>query len=155
MNQPRRDQITGIHKLPLFGALAVVLLAIVTVVGSVSTGAGTVGRTIGVPVAERMIGFRDEAGGVVAVFDAETNETIGSFGVGEGAFLRMAVRSMTFQRTSKRIRYDLPYRLTRTDSGKMSFIDPQTGHFIKLNAFGPVAISSFSALLPDHSKQGA
>ena len=155
MSQQRRDEITGIHKLPLFGALAVVLLALVTVIGSVSTGTGTVGRTIGEPVSERLIGFRDEAGGVVAVFDAETDQTIGSFGVGEGAFLRMAVRSMTFQRTSKRIRYDLPYRLTRTAEGKMSFIDPETGHFIKLNAFGPVALSSFGALLPDHSEQGA
>lgn len=155
MSNQRRDEITGIHKLPLFGALAVVVFAVITVVGALATDGGKVGRTIGEPAVERIIGFRDEAGGVVSVFDAETKETIGQFGIGEGAFLRMSVRTMTLQRTSKRIRHDLPYRLVRTAKGKMSFIDPQTGHFIKLNAFGSVAISNFEKLLPDHSSKGA
>lgn len=155
MTDRQQHEITGIHRLPLYGALAVVLFALVVVAGALVTDSGKVGRTIGEPVAERTIGFRDEAGGIVSVFDADTQQTLGRFGVGEGAFVRMSVRSMTLKRISKRVSHELPYRLVRTAEGKLSFIDPATGHFIKLNAFGSVAISSFSQFLPDHSEKGA
>ncbi len=148
-------QITGTHKLPLYGALAVVIFALIMVTGSLATGSGKVARTIGMPVVERELVFRDDAAGVVSVLDAHSRQIIAQFGVGEGAFVRMSVRSMSLNRISHKVRQDLPYRLVRTASGKLSFIDPVTGHFIKLNAFGSVAISSFSHLLPDHSEKGA
>lgn len=151
MAAQRKDEITGIHRLPLFGALAVVVFAIIAVSGAVLTGSGKVQRTIGDPVVDRTITFRNDADGFVSVLDADTRETIASFGIGEGAFVRMSVRSMTLKRKSKGVRYDLPYRLVRTAEGKLSMIDPATGHFIKLNAFGSVAMSSFLKFLPDHS----
>lgn len=155
MTSDRHDQITGFHKLPLFGALGVVLFSLTLVTVAVVTDSGRVERQIGNPVAERSITFRNESAGVVSVLDAETRETIGKFGIGEGAFVRMSVRSMTLNRTSKRVRHDLPYRLVQTSEGRLSIVDPATGHFIKLNAFGSVAMSSFSKFLPDHSEKGA
>lgn len=155
MTDIRQDEITGIHKVPLYGALGVVVLSIVLICFAVVTGKGQVGRTIGKPAVERAISFRTNATGEFSVLDAETAETLGSFGTGAGAFIRMSVRSMTLNRTSKGIPYDLPYRLVRTADGKMSFIDPETGHFIKLNAFGSVAMTSFSQFLPNPSENGA
>lgn len=156
MTQPKsQNEITGIHKVPLYGALAVVVFSLICVLGAVVTQSGQVGRTIGEPVLERTIAFRNDPSGVVTVLDANTQEALVQFGIGEGAFVRMSVRSMTLQRASQRVDHKLPYRLVQTAKGKLSFVDPETGHFIKLNAFGAVAMSSFSQLLPGHSEKGA
>lgn len=149
MTHHRQDEITGIHKVPLYGALSVVVLTVFLVGVSALTGKGTVGRTIGEPAIERSISFKTEAAGGFSVLDADTSEKIHSFGLGEGAFIRSSIRSMSLNRTSKRVQQNLPYRLVRTAEGKLSLIDPQTSHFIKLNAFGAVATTSFSQLLPD------
>lgn len=151
MTQHHQNEITGIHKVPLYGALAVVVLSVVLVLFSVATGKGTVGRTIGEPVMERTISFKTEPSGGFSVLDTDTSEKIQSFGLGEGAFIRSSIRSMSLNRTSKNVRQDLPYQLVQTAEGKLSLVDPETQHFIKLNAFGAVAMTSFSQLLADAS----
>ncbi len=155
MTKHATGEIKGIHRLPLYGAAAVVVFAVVAVLGSHVTDMGKVERSLGVPIADRSISFRNEANGAVTVLDADTQEEITQFGVGEGTFVRMSVRSMSLNRKSKRVSYNLPYRLVRTEAGKLSIVDPETGHFIKLNAFGSIALSSFSKILPETTESGA
>lgn len=149
------SEITGIHKLPLYGALGVVVFAVVIVAFSVITGQGKVSASLGDPIAERTVHFRNDDGGVVSVLDAHSGEIVTQFGVGEGAFLRTTVRSMTLNRTAKGVHYSLPYRIVRTDTGQLSIVDPETNHFIQLKSFGPVATSSFSKILPKTGQAGA
>ena len=155
MTQTQHNQITGIHKLPLYGALGIVVLALVLVSLSVAMGKQTVGRTVGEATLERSIRFQTEPAGAFSVLDARTNEKIHSFGSGEGAFIRISIRSMTLNRTLQKVRYDLPYQLVQTADGKLSLIDTETGHFIKLNAFGSVATDGFAKLLSNQSQAGA
>ncbi|MEM8749459.1 MAG: photosynthetic complex assembly protein PuhC [Pseudomonadota bacterium] len=143
----RTDKIEGIHKLPLFGALAVVVLTVVVVIGAMQTDTGRVTRTIGEPIAERELLFRDGPKGTVIVRDAETKAVIATYGRGEGAFIRQSMRALSYNRTHYATERGQPYRLVKTAAGKLSIVDPVTGKFIKLNAFGAVAMEGFSALL--------
>ncbi|MEO0410338.1 MAG: photosynthetic complex assembly protein PuhC [Pseudomonadota bacterium] len=147
-----QNQITGVHKLPLYGALAVVIFSVAAIAISSWTGQGRVGRTIGTPVAQRDIMFRNDASGTVQVLDAQTRAQVATFDVGEGAFLRAAIRSMSLNRSSQGVDYTLPYTVSQSADGKLAVIDPATGHSISLNAFGRVAIESFAKILPNSPK---
>jgi putative photosynthetic complex assembly protein len=155
MTDIRQDEITGIHKVPLYAALGVVVLSLVLVTTAVLTGKGRVERTIGQPALERSIRFKSEAAGHFSVIDAATNEKIQSYGSGEGAFIRTSIRSMTLNRTSKHVPPELPYRLIKSVDGSLILVDPETDHSIKLNAFGQVALTSFSQLFADDPSQNA
>lgn len=147
-----QTQITGIHKLPLYGALAVVIFAVAAIAFSSWTGKGRVGKIIIAPVVERSITFRNDANGTVRVIDADTQAQVAAFGTGEGAFMRAAIRSMSLNRTSQGVAYTLPYTVARLADGKLVIIDPATEHSITLNAFGRVAMEPFAQMLPNTSQ---
>lgn len=155
MSKHRTDEITGIHKAPLFGALAVVVFALVLVIGAVLTKEETVNAG-DVAIEERSLFFLDANNGVVAVYDAASREKLGSFSKGEGAFVRISMRSLMRQRVLKEVDLNLPFKLIKTAKGDLKITDPASGEAIRVNAFGPLAIESFARFLPtDHSKQGA
>lgn len=143
----RHDKIEGIHKLPLFGALAVAALTLFVVAGAQFSDAGKVTRTIGTPVQERALIFRDGKNGNVVVRDATTKIVLAKYGRGQGAFVRQSMRALSHNRLQRDNEKGQPYRLVRTAGGKLSIVDPVTGKFIKLNAFGKVAMTDFLALL--------
>lgn len=149
------SEIAGIHKLPLFGALAVVVLAIVLVVGSVLTK-GPASSAHSTVIAERILYILDEKDGELAVYDARTKKPLGRFGKGEGAFVRISIRSLLRMRTLKQIDLNLPFRLAKTENDDLRIIDPESGENIRVNAFGPIATESFARFLqPHHSEKGA
>lgn len=135
------------HRLPLMAALAVVVLALVVTLGTQFTGEGKVTRTIGEVDRERLLQFRDGEAGTVIVSDANTRKIIVRFGRGEGAFVRQSMRALSHNRAQMGVEKGQPYRLVETAKGKLSIVDPVTGKFIKLNAFGRVAMEGFSHLL--------
>ena len=135
------------HRLPLMAALAVVVFALVVTLGAQFSGQGKVSRTIGQVDQERLLQFRDGDAGTVIVSDAVTNKIIARFGRGEGAFIRQSMRALSHNRSQLAAEKGQPYRLVRTAQGKLSIVDPVTGKFIKLNAFGRVAMEGFSHLL--------
>jgi len=143
----RTDKIEGIHKLPLFGALGVAALTLFVVGGAQLSDAGKVTRTIGTPVNERALLFRDGRNGSVIVRDAEDKEIVARFGKGQGAFIRQSIRALSHGRQQRKMEKGQAYKLVQTETGKLSIIDPVTGKFIKLNAFGKVAMTGFLSLL--------
>jgi putative photosynthetic complex assembly protein len=151
----QQNEIQGIHKLPLFGALAVVLLTLALVVGAVLTkdDAGKTSETVQM---ERDLYILDEAGGIVSVYDARTKQKLNSFSQGEGAFLRISMRSLMRMRVLKEIDPNLPFKLVLAENGNLRITDPASGENIRVNAFGANAIQSFAQFLPQyHSAQGA
>ncbi len=155
MNTQRTDEITGYHKWPLFGALGVVVFTILLVVGSVWLEKDAVALPQAETQLQRDLFFRDATNGKVVVYDAKTRKRISSFGKGEGAFVRISMRAMAHQRKQREIDLLLPYRLIKLSDGNMKIVDPQSGHSIRLNAFGAVAIDSFAKFLTDQTGKGA
>ncbi len=155
MSQHHTHEITGIHKAPLYGALGVVIFALVLVVGAV-LAKDDKAVPADVSVEERSLYFLDAKNGVVAVYDAATRTKLGSFSKGEGAFVRISMRSLMRQRVLKEVDLNLPFKLIKTAKGDLKITDPASGEAIRVNAFGPLAIESFARFLPtNHSKQGA
>ena len=143
------SEITGIHRLPVLGALGVVVLTLVLVVSSALTEGGRVRKDMGIASAERDLLFRDGKAGAIIVRDAKSREKLAEFGKGEGAFIRISMRAMTHARRTHSVPLDMPYRLVRNTQNHLSIFDPQTGEFIKLVAFGQVAKDSFSRFLEE------
>lgn len=151
-----QSEITGIHKAPLYGALAVVVFALVLVIGAVWTKDETKDAATLKPVSERHLYFLDGNNGEVVVYDAVSREKIAAFEKGEGAFVRISMRSLMRQRKLKEIDFKQPFLLVQTEDGNLSITDPQSGDKIRVNAFGQNAIESFARFLPtDYSTKGA
>ena len=145
----------GLHAAPLYGALGVVVIALILVTGTVLSGKKPAQSSAAEPAIERSIRIEAEAGGSFRAIDADTQVAIRSYGLGEGTFIRTSIRSMTRNRMSHRVAGHLPYRLVASEDGKLSLIDPETGMVIGLSAFGQGASNSFAALLPvDETQEG-
>lgn len=97
-------------------------------------------------VETRLLGFRDLPGGVVEVFDWDTQELLERIPSGEGSFLRGVVRSLVRQRRGLEAA-TAPFQLTLLDDQRLILSDPETGEDINLNAFGPTNLAVFSALI--------
>ncbi len=155
MKNNRTNQITGYHKWPLYGALGVVVFTFLIVLGAVLTDQPPVGLKQSETILQRDLFFRDGTEGKVYVYDAETKKRLGSFGKGEGAFVRISMRAMAHQRKQNEIDLRLPYRLIKLSDGNMKIVDPQSDHAIRLNAFGAVAVDSFAQFLTNQTGKGA
>lgn len=158
MTEKYTSEITGHHRWPLLGALGVVVFTIGVVGASVlldKKPVNVANMSDATTVMARELFFRDAANGNVNVYDAITKKRIGSFGKGEGAFVRISMRSMAHSRKQKEIDPRLPYRLVKLSDGNMRIVDPQSGDSIRLNAFGQVAIKSFAKFLIDQTGKGA
>lgn len=155
MKNNRTDQITGYHKWPLLGALGVVVFSFMIILGAVASGQPPVGLKQSDTVTQRDLFFRDGTEGKVHVYDAKTKKRLGSFGKGEGAFVRISMRAMAHQRKQNEIDLRLPYRLIKLSDGNMKIVDPQSDHAIRLNAFGAVAVDSFAQFLTNQTGKGA
>jgi len=155
MTQERTDQITGYHKWPLYGALGVVVFTFLIVLAAVLMKKEPVNIEKAETVIQRDLFFRDGTQGKVVVYDAETKKRLGSFGKGEGAFVRISMRAMAHKRKQNEIDLRLPYRLIKLSDGNMKIVDPQNDHAIRLNAFGTVAIESFAQFLTNQTGKGA
>lgn len=159
------NQVTGVHRWPLLGALSVVVFTLIIVTLSVifsdDKTKGISGAQKISQVQHRNLHFRDAPNGEVVVYDADTSKPIGRFGKGKGAFVRISMRSMVSQRISKQISLTEPYSLIEYSDGNMRILDPIGGDSIRINAFGAVAINDFKRILstgiadPNHSAQGA
>jgi putative photosynthetic complex assembly protein len=113
----------------------------------------TVPAPVGVPVASRVLAFRDTADGAVLVRDKDDGQTIAQFASGEGSFVRGVLRSLA--RSRKAMGFNDPgfYALAQYGDGRLIIVDVDTGHSIDLVAFGPTNMQSFAMLLT-HDRVG-
>ncbi|MEM9731907.1 MAG: photosynthetic complex assembly protein PuhC [Pseudomonadota bacterium] len=136
------------HNRVVLGAFAVAALAVFATGTAVLTGTKATSLPVGEVVESRSLFFRDASHGRIAVFDGETRRIIVRFEKGEGAFVRQSMRALNHTRRVSNKDMGKAFTLSRTDRDIVLLSDPTTGERIKLNAFGSVALESFTRFLP-------
>ncbi|MEL6783461.1 MAG: photosynthetic complex assembly protein PuhC [Pseudomonadota bacterium] len=136
------------HNKPVLGAFAVAGLAVLATGTAVLTGTKATSLPVGEVVESRSLFFRDASNGRIAVYDGQTRRIIIRFEKGEGAFVRQSMRALNHTRRVSKKEMGNAFTLARTDKNIMLLSDPTTGERIKLNAFGSVALKSFTRFLP-------
>jgi putative photosynthetic complex assembly protein len=138
-----KDEIT-VHKVPLMlmGGMVAISLALTSAVTlgfferqSVPAEARA---AAGVKAADVVtLRFFDEEDGTVRVEDGATAQVLGSFGQGEGGFIRATVRSLVHQRRIRGEGPAVPFTLTKWDNDTLTLADPVTGFSVEVSSFGP------------------
>lgn len=138
-------------RLPLFTALALIAFAILAAAFGSITGIGRVGVESGEPRAIRDLIFVDQPGGIIEVKDARTNALIQSFGVGEGGFVRGAMRGLGQDRRLRNAGPEVPWRLILWEDGRLTLADTATATRVDLLAFGRDNARVFANFLDEGS----
>ncbi|WP_301751758.1 photosynthetic complex assembly protein PuhC [uncultured Erythrobacter sp.] len=138
-----KDEVT-VHKVPLMlmGGMVAVALALTSAVSlgfferqSVPAEARA---AAGIKAADEVtLRFFDEEDGTVRVEDGATAQVLGSFGPGEGGFIRATVRSLVHQRRIRGEGPAVPFTLTRWENDTLTLSDPVTGRSVEVSSFGP------------------
>ncbi|GAA0754881.1 putative photosynthetic complex assembly protein [Erythromicrobium ramosum] len=138
-----KDEVT-VHKAPLvlMGGMVAIALALTSAVTlgfferqSVPAEARA---AAGVKAADEVtLRFFDEEDGTVRVEDGATAQVLGSFGQGEGGFIRATVRSLVHQRRIRGEGPAVPFTLTKWDNDTLTLADPVTGFSVEVSSFGP------------------
>jgi putative photosynthetic complex assembly protein len=136
-------------RLPLFGAIALVCVAMGTV--AAARLSGTSARMMihdDAPVASRMLRFEDRKDGSVGILDAITAQDIAVAAPGTNGFLRGTMRGLMRTRKLGEIKATEPFRLELYADGQLVLTDTIVKKPIALNAFGPSNAAVFAAFLP-------
>jgi putative photosynthetic complex assembly protein len=137
----------------LVGVAALVIVLLAAVLAARLTGFDASAVPESPVIDSRNLGFRDLPGGVVEVYDWDTQVVLSSIPSGEGSFLRGVVRSLVRQRRGLS-GSDAPFELTLLADRRLTLTDPETGESIDLNAFGPTNLAVFSVLLLEPAAEG-
>lgn len=117
----------------------------------VALGAAAAGRRPGAavapapaPVESRALRFEDAPDGAVLVRDAADGALVARFGVGEGGFVRGALRGLARRRMLDGVSPAVPFLLTRAPDGRLALHDSTTRSHVDLAAFGPTNAGVFA-----------
>lgn len=145
-------------KLPLYGAIGLVLFSLL-LVGSVRLGlivpvrasAEQYREARGIePLYARDLLFADAPDGSVLVREAATGELVHQIPAGsENGFVRGVMRGLARERRMKEVGAEPPFRVTLWTDNELTLTDLATGREIDLNAFGRSNREAFLALLPE------
>lgn len=100
----------------------------------------------------RLLRFEDAQQGVVIVRDANSGETIATFGRGEGSFVRATLRALVHDRIRKAVTNEGDFRLERHAGPQWFLIDEASGKTLSLNAFGPDNTAAFAVFMSNQKK---
>jgi len=100
------------------------------------------------PVMTRPLRFVDATSGAVEVYDARSNGLVATLPPATNGFVRGTMRSLARQRHLRDVSADVPFYLTRWQSGTVTLDDSATGSHVVLNAFGPDNLAAFARFLP-------
>ena len=90
--------------------------------------------------------FLDNPEGGVRV-EGVDGRIVGSFGIGEGGFLRGVLRGFARDRRSRDMGSQETFTLARHQDGRLSLRDSASGRVVELDAFGPTNAGLFGKLL--------
>jgi putative photosynthetic complex assembly protein len=99
------------------------------------------------PVMTRGLRFVDASSGAVDVYDAQSRALVASLPPATNGFVRGTMRSLARQRHLRDVSADVPFYLTRWQSGTVTLDDSSTGSHVVLNAFGPDNLAAFARFL--------
>lgn len=91
--------------------------------------------------------FKDGPAGSIHVSEVTGGIAPVTIMPGESGFVRTAIRSLARERQAAGIGPEVPFRLGRTDDGRMWLRDIATGRVLFLDAYGPQSAHSFARLL--------
>ncbi len=91
--------------------------------------------------------FEDRADGSVTVRDADSGLVIDELEPGTSGFVRATLRTLAGARASYGAGHEAPFRVGRTETGRIFLIDPVSGREIDLRAFGPTNSNAFARYL--------
>jgi len=131
----------------LYGACALVVFSIVAAAVGRYTGLGVTELPEGSAVAVRELRFDDTPGGAVAVYEAGVQTPVDRIAPGHDGFVRGVLRGFARARKLRGLDRDAHFVLTRWADGRLSMHDPQTGHVVALEAFGPDNAAAFARLM--------
>ena len=88
--------------------------------------------------------FEDRADGSVTVRDAASGLVVDELEPGTNGFVRATLRTLAGARASHGAGPEAPFRVGRTETGRIFLIDPVSGREIDLRAFGPTNSDAFA-----------
>lgn len=136
-------------KVPLYAAGALIVIAVLLVMGVRVTGLGELRTPQMDVVAERMLQFQDHPDGSISVKDANTDAVIERIEPGTNGFLRGTLRGLARDRWRDGIGREPSFRLTGRSDGRLLLEDPATGRLVDLGSFGPTNAAVFARYLED------
>jgi hypothetical protein len=98
------------------------------------------------PAVQRSLVFLDQKDGGVLVGDGLTGETLTVL-YGEQGFVRGALRALSRERHARGLGAKLPFDLVVRVDGRVTLMDPSTGHRVDLESFGPTNTAEFARFL--------
>ena len=133
---------------PRGALLAAGALVLVTVIGVAAV------RLSGVPIREpdaaaaltRELRFEDRPDGSIAVFEGHAKVPFDSV-TGEAGFVRGTLRGLARERKRQGLGPEQPFELIGRADGRMTLVDPATGHIVDLESFGPTNAADFGRWL--------
>jgi putative photosynthetic complex assembly protein len=131
----------------LWGAAALIGLALASAGAARWTGIGTTDNPTSIAVDRLELRFEDRPDGAVAVYTAERDREIELVAPGTNGFLRSVVRGLVRERRAQGIGSEPAFALTRWADGRLSLDDPATGRTVELGAFGATNAGSFVRML--------
>jgi putative photosynthetic complex assembly protein len=106
---------------------------------------GTMGSS---PVVEsRELLFQRQADGTLSVLRANDQTLVTTLPSAEEGFIAMTIKGLVRERRKFNVAEAMPYRLNRSQNGRLSLVDPVIGTRIELVAFGRTNIGAFDHLL--------
>jgi putative photosynthetic complex assembly protein len=127
--------------------LAVACLGLAFVTLGKLTGLGTERVVNGAVVAAYPVTMMLEADDAVALRSVETGQIIVGFDKGRGGFLRNAIRAFGLKRNQMNVPPQIPFVVTRWESGRITLNDPATNHQVPVDSFGPMVTKMFAPLV--------
>ena len=133
---------------PRGALLAAGTLVLVTVIGVAAV------RLSGVSIREpdaavsvlRELRFEDRPDGSIAVFEGHAKVPFDSV-TGEAGFVRGTLRGLARERKRQGLGPEQPFELIGRADGRMTLVDPATGHIVDLESFGPTNAADFGRWL--------
>jgi putative photosynthetic complex assembly protein len=133
--------------LPLFGAGALIVVALLAASVARVSDVGTTRVTYDAPLEQRDLLFADRSNGAVAVHAAGSGELIALMEPGSNGFVRIVMRGLARERLANGVGEGPPFTLTRWTDGRLTISDPTTDRTIALTGFGKDNVHAFAKLL--------
>ena len=133
-------------RLPLIGAAALLLFALLAVATVRLTGVGAARVADAPSIAAHDLRFEDRPDGSIAVIDARDGRLV-EIATGANGFLRGTLRGLARERKRQGIGPEQPFRLTARTDGRLTLEDPATGRRVDLESFGPANAGVFGHML--------
>ncbi len=138
---------SGVPRLALVAAMALVVFAFSAVAFGRYTGTGLVLTPQASPAEVRELRFETKPGNAIVVKDNRTDRMVALLPPDKDGFIRGVLRGLVRGRAVNRATGAEVYALTRWSDGRLSIEDTVTGDRFDLNSFGVDNLEAFARLL--------